>query len=43
MRQSDVSFLPIVVIGGEHMVRQELWYEIHSRYRLKESKKSIAR
>ena len=25
------------------MVRQELWYEIHSRYRLKEPKKSIAR
>jgi len=29
--------------GGEEMVNGSLWHEIHSRFKLKETKKSIAR
>jgi len=29
--------------GGEEMVSGSLWHEIHSRFKLKETKKSIAR
>jgi transposase len=43
MVNQDVCFLPMIVSGGRAMIRHELWHEIHSRFRLKESKKSIAR
>jgi transposase len=43
MVNQDVCFLPMIVSGGREMIRHELWHEIHSRFRLKESKKSIAR
>jgi len=33
----------MILTGGNAMVKQELWHEIHSRFKLKESKKSIAR
>jgi len=43
MSQEQVCFLPMILAGGSAMVKLELWHEIHSRFRLKESKKSIAR
>ena len=43
MTSQDVCFLPIIGSGGMKMVKHEVWHEIHSRFRLKESKKSIAR
>lgn len=33
----------MIKLGGNPMVNQEVWHEIHSRFKLKESKKSIAR
>ncbi len=41
--QEEVCLLPMNTSGGEEMVNGDLWYEIHSRFRLKETKKSIAR
>jgi len=35
--------LPILISGGETMVNGDLWHEIHSRFKLKEAKRSIAR
>jgi transposase len=43
MAQNGVSFLPAINPGGEDMVKGDLWHEIHSRFKLKETKKSIAR
>jgi len=43
MDRKDVCFLPILSSGGRDMVKQELWHEIHSRFKPKEPKKSIAR
>ncbi|NTU51539.1 MAG: IS21 family transposase [Candidatus Aminicenantes bacterium] len=43
MSISHVHFLPAISPGGEDMVKGDLWHEIHSRRKLKESKKSIAR
>jgi transposase len=33
----------MIISGGGAVVKQELWHEIHSRFKLKESKKAIAR
>jgi transposase len=33
----------MITSGGDDMVKDDLWHEIHSRYKLKETKKSIAR
>jgi len=43
MERGDISSLPITRWGGSQMVKGDLWHEIHSRYKLKESKKAIAR
>jgi transposase len=43
MEQEKVSLLPMESSGGGAMIRPERWYEIHSRFKLKESKKLIAR
>lgn len=43
MEHEDVCILPILLSGGADMIKHEVWHEIHSRFRLKESKKSIAR
>jgi transposase len=43
MSMNHVDFLPAISPGGEDMVKGDLWHEIHSRWKLKESKKSIAR
>jgi len=43
MEQEKEIILPTIDSGGEGMVNGELWHEIHSRFKLKESKKSIAR
>jgi len=43
MEQKKEIILPTIESGGEGMVKGELWHEIHSRFKLKESKKSIAR
>lgn len=43
MKIDAVTFLPSMGSGGEDMVKADLWHEIHSRRKLKESKKSIAR
>jgi len=43
MDQKEVSYLPMIVSGGDEMVKGDIWHEIHSRHRLKETKKSIAR
>jgi hypothetical protein len=40
---NHVDFLPAISPRGEDMVKEDLWHEIHSRRKLKESKKSIAR
>jgi hypothetical protein len=42
MSYQRVCFRPAVKSGGEEMVKGELWHEIHSRFKLKETKKSIA-
>ena len=42
MHQERVLFLPAISSEGERMVKADLWHEIHSRFKLKESKKSIA-
>ena len=42
MRSETVSFLLGPGPGGD-MVQGDLWHEIHSRCKLKETKKSIAR
>ncbi len=41
--QHEVCLLPMNPSGGEEMVNGSLWHEIHSRFKLKETKKSIAR
>jgi transposase len=43
MTSEKLLFLPMKSAGGSCMVKHEVWYEIHSRYKLKEPKKSIAR
>lgn len=43
MSIDHVHFLPAIRPGGEDIVKGDLWREIHSRRKLKESKKSIAR
>jgi len=43
MSSSRVCFLPIEGSGGEGMVKTEVWHEIHSRWKLKEKKRAIAR
>jgi hypothetical protein len=43
MEHEDVCILPILLLGGADMIKHEVWHEIHSRFRLKEPKKSIAR
>jgi integrase len=42
MQQERVLFLPATVLEGEGMVKSDLWHEIHSRFKLKETKKAIA-
>ena len=42
MTQNGVCFLPAIRSIGEDMVKGDLWHEIHSRRKLKETKKSIA-
>jgi transposase len=42
MNQKERKILPIIDSGGESMVNGDLWHEIHSRFKLQESKKSIA-
>jgi len=41
--QQEVCLLPMNTSGGNEMVNGTLWHEIHSRFKLKETKKSIAR
>ena len=41
MNQENAIFLPFVILGGKDMIKYEVWHEIHSRFKLKESKKSI--
>jgi transposase len=43
MSSSRVCFLPIEGSGGEGMVKTDVWHEIHSRWKLKEKKRAIAR
>jgi len=43
MKQKNRKIFPIIESGGESMVNGDLWHEIHSRFKLQESKKSIAR
>ena len=43
MRQNQLYLLPILSSGGSEMVKGNIWHEIHSRFKLNESKKSIAR
>ena len=43
MSIEKLGFLPNKPEGGTHMIKREVWYEVHSRFKLKESKKSIAR
>ncbi|MDH5468571.1 MAG: IS21 family transposase [Candidatus Aminicenantes bacterium] len=43
MNQKERKILPIIDSGGESMVNGDFWHEIHSRFKLQESKKSIAR
>ncbi len=38
-----VCFLPIEGSGGKDMVKADLWHEIRSRWKLRETKKAIAR
>ena len=41
--KKTLYLLPIDKSGGKEMIKAELWHEIHSRFKLKEPKKSIAR
>lgn len=41
--QHEVCLIPMNLSGGEDMVNGSLWHEIHSRFKLKETKKSITR
>jgi len=41
--QHEVCLLPMNTSGGNEMVNGSLWHEIHSRFKLKETRKSIAR
>ena len=43
MRQNQLYLLPITTSGGSEMVKGDIWHEIHSLFKLNESKKSIAR
>jgi transposase len=43
MEEEQRTIIPIEESGGEVMVNGDLWHEIHSRFKLRESKKSIAR
>jgi transposase len=43
MNQKCEKILPIIELGGDIMVEPDMWHEIHSRFKLKESKKSIGR
>jgi transposase len=43
MEQSTVCLLPVIASGGNDMVKADVWHEIHSRFKLKETKKAIAR
>jgi|GEM_PF-5614279 hypothetical protein len=43
MEGKGVCFLPMLTSGGGDMVKGELWHKVHIHYRLKESKKAIAR
>ncbi len=43
MKIDSVTCFPSMGSGGEAMVKADIWHEIHSRHKLKESKKSIAR
>jgi len=42
-KRETLYLLPTNRSGGKDMIKAELWHEIHSRFKLKESKKSIAR
>ena len=43
MEKKFTKILPIIESGGDALVGVDLWHEIHSRSKLKEQKKSIAR
>ena len=43
MKPNQLNLLPTLPSGGTEMIKGEIWHEIHSRFRLKESKKSIAK
>lgn len=43
MHEEAVTMFPMIVSGGSDMVKADVWHEIHSRFKLKESRKSIAR
>jgi len=43
MEQENVCLLPMNPSGCSEMVKGDLWHDIHSRFKLKDTKKSIAR
>ena len=43
MTSERVCLLPIEESGGKDMVKTDLWHEIQSRFKLKETRKAIAR
>ncbi|NPU83848.1 MAG: hypothetical protein HPY65_05105 [Syntrophaceae bacterium] len=43
MSIAEVIILPMAASGGDEMIKGDQWHEIHTRHRLHESKKSIAR
>jgi hypothetical protein len=43
MHQERVLFLPALSPEGDGMIKSEIWHEIHSRFKLKDTKKAIAR
>jgi transposase len=43
MSIAEVIILPMTASGGDEMIKGDQWHEIHTRHRLHESKKSIAR
>jgi hypothetical protein len=43
MTSEKVCLLPIEGSGGKDMVKTDLWHEIHSRWKLRETKKAFAR
>ena len=43
MHQERVLFLPALSPEGDGMIKSEIWHESHSRFKLKETKKAIAR